>query len=566
MKNNTTDYDAIVIGSGISGGWAAKELTEKGLKVLVLERGKDIKHGLDYRGEHAPTWKFPFHGKPDRQKNNEDYPIQSESYAFSEATKHFFNNDKKNPYVRNQDKPFDWMRADVVGGRSLIWGRQVYRFNEQDFKPHQQDQNGIDWPIEYKDLAPWYSHVEKFIGVSGQKENLPELPDSEFLPPMKMFALEKTIKKRLASKAPEVTMTMGRCAILTENHNGRAACHYCGPCHRGCSTGGYFSSQSSTLPAAKATGNLTIKADSVVEKLIYDKESGKVSSVQVVDVHSKKRQQYSAKLFFMCASTVASTQILLNSKSDSFPNGLANSSGTLGHFLMDHAHGSSAVGFFLDDMDSYYFGNRPNGTYIPRFKNLDKNHKEKDFVRGYGYQGHVVRSDWRFSFNSKGFGASYKESLRKPGPWIWSLTGFAECLPQKNNKVTLDENKQDSYGIPQVAIEFEWGNNEKALWKDAANNAERLMKAAGSVFSIKSKGLKNVGGSGIHEMGTARMGSDPTNSVLNKHNQAHDVANLFVTDGACMTSSSCVNPSLTYMALTARACDYAVKQLADGHI
>ncbi len=562
----TTEFDAIVIGSGITGGWAAKELTEKGLKVLVLERGSDIRHGVDYLGEHAPDWKMPFQGKADRIRNAQEYPIQSQSYAFSEATRHFFNNDQANPYIRSDDKPFDWMRANVVGGRSLLWGRQVYRFSEQDFNANGQDQQGIPWPIGYKDIAPWYSYVEKFIGVSGEAEGLPELPDGEFLPPMEMFALEKTIKARLAQKAPEVTMTMGRAAILTKNHNGRGACHYCGPCHRGCSTGSYFSSQSSTLPAARKTGNLTLKANAVVERLVYDKKSGKVSDVLVIDNETRERHRYSARLFFMCASTIGSTQILLNSTCDTFPNGLANSSGALGHYLMDHAHGEVAIGAFLDDMDSYYHGNRPNGTYLPRFKNLPGKKQDKNFMRGYGFQGNVLRMDWRLNLNQKGFGVSLKDSLRKPGPWIWALTGFAECLPRKSNRVFLDKNKVDRFGIPQVAIEFEWSENEKAIWTDMANNGERLMKAAGAVFSLKTEKLEAVGGSAIHEMGTARMGSDPSQSVLNGHNQAHDVPNLFVTDGACMTSSSCVNPSLTYMALTARACDYAVAQLAAGKI
>jgi choline dehydrogenase-like flavoprotein len=563
------DFDAIVVGSGISGGWAAKELTEKGLKVLVLERGKDLQHGLDYLGEHAPRWKAPYQSKRPRELYEEQYPVVSQNYSFSEFNRQFWNNDRDNPYVGSDDpdRPFDWYRSDVVGGRSLLWGRQTYRWSEADFKANASDGTTIPWPIGYDDVAPWYSHVEKFVGISGQAEGLAQLPDSEFLPPMGMFALEETIKGRLAKKVPDVTMTMGRVAILTEDHNGRAACHYCGPCHNGCSTGSYFSSQSSTLPAARATGNLTLKANAVVEKLVYDKASGKISEIHVIDTQTHERQSYSARLFFLCASTVGSTQILLNSKSAQFPNGLANSSGVLGQYLNDHFLGMASMGVFLDNMDSYYHGNRPNGTYIPRFRNLDGQDEDTDFLRGYGYQNHVMRMDWLTGMNKKGFGADLKDSLRKPGPWIWAMAGFGEGMPRESNRMYLHNNKVDRFGIPQVAFEFEWGENEQNAWKDLVRQAERIQKAAGAVITVPgSEQLGSVGGQGIHEMGTARMGDDPNKSVLNAHNQAHDVPNLFVTDGSCMTSAACVNPSLTYMALTARACDYAVEQLKSGMV
>jgi len=557
-----TQFDAIVVGSGISGGWAAKELTERGLKVLVLERGKDIRHGADYLGEHAASWKLPFYGMPDRERNARDYPIQSQSYAFSEATIQYWNNDRENPYVRTPDKPFNWMRADVVGGRSLLWGRQVYRWSEQDFAANASDGNGVPWPVDYKDIAPWYSHVEKFIGVSGEAENLPQLPDSEFLPAMEYFALEKTIKKRLNKKLPDIPITMGRCAILTREHNGRAPCHYCGACERGCSTGSYFSSQSSTLPAARATGNLTLLANSVVERLEHDETGSRITGVKVIDSQTGVRTEYSAKLFFLCASTLGSTQIMMNSASASHPDGLGNRSGAMGRYLMDHVQ-LIHTGLFVDDSDRYYQGERPNGLYIPRFRNVGSLDEDADFVRGYGYQAMTMRPDWQASFNARGFGANYKESLRKPGPYsIWVLSAFMECLPSADNRIYLHKTKKDNFGIPQLVTEFNWGDNELQLARDSGVQAGNIMRAAGAIFHQKADlDALNQGASAVHEMGTMRMGSDPATSVLNKFNRAHEIDNLFVTDGSFMASSSCVNPSLSYMAFTARACDYAVNQL-----
>ena len=564
-----TDFDAIVTGSGITGGWAAKELTEKGLKVLVLERGREITHGADYLGEHAPDWKLPYQGKRLRELYEADYPVQSGSYAFSEATRHFWNNDRLNPYHQDPDKPFNWMRADVVGGRSILWGRQSYRWCQQDFNANRDDGHGIPWPIGYRDLAPWYDHVEDFIGVSGQAEGLPQLPDGKFLPPMGMLALEKTIKQRLAKNAPDVTLTMGRTATLTQEHQGRAACHYCGPCHRGCSTGSYFSSLSSTLPAARKTGNLTLVANAVVEKLAYDPVSGRVAAVHVIDSKTRERRRYTGKLFFLCAGAVASAQILLNSSTAAFPRGLANSSGVLGHYLMDHYQALGGVGLFMDNLDRYFHGNRPNNTYIPRFRNVGRQDEDADFVRGYGYQTMPVRTDWFFAMNSKGFGAELKNRLRKPGPWMWMMGAFGECLPYRDNRISLHPSKVDRFGIPLVSASFQWGDNERAIDRDMRKQGDRLLKAAGAVMNftnLSEEPAEQPGGSAIHEMGTARMGDDPGQSVLNAHNQAHDAPNLYVTDGSAMTSSSCVNPSLSYMALTARACDHAVKQLAQGRV
>jgi choline dehydrogenase-like flavoprotein len=560
-----TQFDAIVVGSGISGGWAAKELTEKGLKVLVLERGKDIRHGVDYQGEHATSWKLPFHGMPNRERDARDYPMQSQSYAFSDANVQYWNNDRLNPYIRNEEKPFSWMRADVVGGRSLLWGRQTYRFSEMDFKANELDGHGIPWPVSYADIAPWDSHVEKFIGGSGQPEGWDHLPDSEFLPPMDTHAIEDTIKGRVQEKMPHVLMTMGRAAILTQDHNGRAACHYCGPCHRGCSTGSYFSSQSSTLPAARATGNLTLLPDQVVEKLVHDESGSRIIAVNTVNTRTGEATTYSAKLFFLCASTLGSTQIMLNSASALHPNGLSNQSGALGHYLMDHMQ-MIHIGMFVDDVDTYYRGNRPNNMYIPRFRNLAGQDEDADFIRGYGYQSMPLRTDWQGTFNHAGIGADYKESLRTPSPmWMWAMSGFSECLPHKNNRVFLAKEQLDRFGIPLLSTEFEWSDNERKLAHDTGVQAEKIMRAAGALYwIINGVDKMEEGGGAIHEMGTARMGSDPGQSVLNKHNQAHQIDNLFVTDGSFMTSSSCVNPSLTYMAFTARACEFAVEQLRSG--
>ncbi len=559
------DFDAVVVGSGISGGWAAKELTEKGLKVLVLERGNNIRHGSDYAGEHAGTWKLPYYGMPNRERLERDYFIQRQSYACNESTIQYWNNDRLNPYVRNEDKPFSWMRADVVGGRSLMWGRQTYRWSDADFSANARDGHGIPWPVSYAEIAPWYSHVEEFIGVSGESEGWDHLPDSEFLPPMDYHGIERTIKGRVQEKMPEVKITMGRCAVLTREHKGRAACHYCGPCERGCSTGSYFSSQSSTLPAARATGNLTLLPDQVVERLEHDPTGTRVTAVNCIDTRTGERRSFSARLFFLCASTLGSTQIMLNSTSEQHPNGLSNRSGTLGRYLMDHgmiAH----TGIFIDDVDSYYKGNRPNGLYIPRFRNLEGQDEDADFVRGYGYQAMPIRPDWQMSYNRKGFGAQYKEALRKPGPfWVWALAGFLECLPRADNRMYLHSDKVDRFGIPQVATEFSWDDNERNLARDTGVQAEKIMRAAGAMFSsITPPEKMGEGGSAIHEMGTARMGDDPAQAVLNKYNRSHELDNLYVTDGSFMTSSACVNPSLTYMAFTARACDHAVKQLAAG--
>ncbi|MEQ9022903.1 MAG: GMC family oxidoreductase [Pseudomonadales bacterium] len=562
---STIQFDAIVVGSGVSGGWAAKELTEKGLRVLMLDRGRMVEHGKDYVGEHKAPWEIPFRGKPLRELYEEEYPVQSTQYAFDETTRHFYNNDKENPYI-DQGKDFVWYRAGVVGGKSLLWGRQVYRWSDLDFEANMKDGHGVDWPIRYKDIAPWYSHVEKFIGVSGQAENLPHLPDGEFLPPFEMNVMEKAFMERLEQNYDDRIMTMGRVAVLSQPHNGRAACHFCGPCQRGCSAGAYFSTQSSTLPAARATGNLTLISNAVVEGVDYDPETRRASGVRVIDANTLERTTYTGKLVFLCASTVGSTQILMNSRSEHFPNGLANRSGALGHYLMDHTYRAGAQGVFPGEFDDkVVYGSRPSGIYIPRFRNVN-GEDDVDFVRGYNYQGRASRMGGiGNALDTPGFGADYKHSLRKPGPWRMRLSGFGECLPYKDNRMELINTKKDRYGIPQIKFHFAWHENEMKIRRDLVEQGVEMLKRAGAV-NVEGFDENVTGGMCIHEMGTARMGNDPETSVLNRWNQAHDVPNLFVTDGASMTSASCVNPSITFMALTARAADYAVKQLKAGQI
>jgi choline dehydrogenase-like flavoprotein len=426
-----------------------------------------------------------------------------------------------------------------------------------------KDNVAVDWPIRYADIAPWYDYVEEFAGISGQAEGLPQLPDGKFLPPMEMTCVELDMRDALAKKFDDRIMTIGRSAVLTRVHKGRAACHYCGVCHRGCITGSYFSSISSTLPAAYKTGKLTLRPYSVVHSLTFDPKTRKVSGVRVIDAQSRNTMEFKARIFFVNASALESTRILLNSTSPEFPNGLANSSGELGHNLMDHHMGAGASGAMPGHEDKMPFGNRPNGIYIPRFRNVKT--KQKDFMRGYGYQGGGSREGWSRGMHMSGFGADFKNSLKKPGQWRMGIGGFGECLPNHDNYLEVQKDKLDAWGIPTIKINCAWGENEQAMSRDIAVQAAEMLAAAGardiSVFQEMSPM-----GLAIHEMGTARMGRDPKTSVLNEHNQAHDVKNLFLTDGACMVSNSCVNPSLTYMALTARACDYAVSQIKKNEL
>jgi len=557
-------YDAIIVGSGITGGWAAKEFTEKGLNTLVLERGRNVTHGEDYVTEHKPSWEMDFRGQGNQQEWEEHYPMQSMAGPFNAYNKHFFVKDSEHPYTYDEDEPFLWVRGYHLGGRSITWGRQSYRWSEMDFRANKRDGTAIDWPIGYDDLAPWYEYVEKHVGISGREENLPQLPDSAFLPPMEMNAVEKHVEDGIEAAFPNRDMTIGRAAVLTQSHKGRQACHYCGPCARGCSVGAYFSSLSSTLPAARATGNLTLECDSIVHSVIYDPDTGKASGVRVIDRKTKEMREVKGRVVFLCASALGSTKILLNSTSARFPNGLANSSGTLGKYIMDHHFKVGASATFPGFEDTYYHGNRPNGIYIPRFRNLPGQPSEVDFLRGYGYQGAAYRKGWDRAIGEAGFGADLKHKLRDPGEWRMYLGGFGEMLPDEDNYVELDD-ETDQWGIPVLRAHVSIGENEQAMREDMKAAAGEMLKAAGGT-EVDTYEARYWPGEGIHEMGGARMGRDPDSSVLNGWNQAHDVPNLFVTDGACMTSSAWQNPSLTYMALTARAVDYAVKEMKRGNL
>jgi choline dehydrogenase-like flavoprotein len=556
-------YDAIVIGSGITGGWAAKELTEKGLKVLVLEAGRPIVPEQDY-AEHIPVSEMKFRGLNDRKEQAKIQPIQRTCYACEEWASKFFVSDVDNPYTTDPGKPFAWIRGRQVGGKSITWGRQSYRWSDLDFEANVRDGIAVDWPIRYADIAPWYDYVEDFAGITGQAEGLPQLPDGHFLPPMDMNCAEIHVKEAIAKQfGPERVMTIGRAAVLTRPHNGRYPCHFCGPCHRGCITRSYFSSLNATLPAAEKTGRLTVRPYSVVHSLIFDSQTRRVTGVRVVDSQTKKALEFQARVIFVCGSTLESTRILLNSATPEFPSGLGNSSGQLGKNLMDHIMAGGARGTIPGFLDRIQTGRRPNGIYVPRFRNVSN--KEKNFLRGYGFQGGAERAGWDRGILEPGFGANFKNSLKQPGPWIMRFHGFGECLPNPANYVEIDKERVDAWGVPTLKIHCEWRENEKAMQGDMAVAAAEMLAAAGAK-EIRPYIQHDPPGLTIHEMGTARMGKDPKTSVLNAHNQAHDVANLFMTDGACMTSSSCVNPSLTYMALTARACDYAVSQMKKGEL
>lgn len=559
MSVNT--YDAIVIGSGISGGWAAKELTGKGLKTIMLERGRDIKHIKDYVNAQKAPWEFPHRGVSTLQMIK-NYPVLERDYVLNEANLDYWVNEKESPYV--EIKRFDWFRGYHVGGRSLMWGRQSYRWADINFEENGQQGIGVDWPIRYKDLEPWYSYVEKFAGISGNKDGLAILPDGEFMPAMDMNCVEKDVSARFKQHYKESrAFIIGRTANITVPHYARTNCQYRDACWLGCPFGAYFSTQSSTLPAAASTGNLTVRPWSIVTKILYDKDTKKASGVEVLDAETNQTYEYYAKIIFLNASTLNSAWVLMNSATDVWPDGLGSSSGELGHNLMDHHLDVGASGAVEGFEDKYYFGRRANGIYIPRFRNL--NGEKRDYVRGFGYQGGGGREGWSRDIAEMNIGGTFKDALTEPGAWGIGIGGFGETLPYHENHVYLDKDKKDKWGLPVLAIDAEIKENEKKMRIDMMNDAKEMLEAAG-VKHVQTFTSEGVLGRGIHEMGTARMGRDPKTSVLNEWNQVWDAKNVFVTDGACMASAACQNPSLTYMALTARAANHAVEELKKNNI
>jgi choline dehydrogenase-like flavoprotein len=550
-----TEYDAIVIGSGISGGWAAKELCERGLKTLLLERGRNLRHIQDYETAYKSPWEIPYGGDLSRDDSRRLH-VQSRSRLINQGNKHFWVDDLEHPYI--EEKPFTWIRGYHLGGRSLMWSRQSFRWSDLDFTANQRDGAGVDWPIRYRDVEPWYDYVERYIGVSGRKEGLAQLPDGQFLPPMEMNCVEQHLGDTLRSKFRDRILTIGRPANLTQGHNGRGQCMYRNLCNRGCPFGAYFSTLSSTLPAAQATGNLTLRPHSVVSHLLYDDRLGKATGVAVIDAETKQALEFRSKIIFVNASTLGSTAILLNSKSARFPNGLGNDSGELGHNLMDHHYAAGAAGEHEGFQDRYYSGRRPTSIYVPRFRNIKEKHP--NYVRGFGYQGRASRDDWTRHLGELSVGPPLKNALGEPGKWSMGLVGFGEFLPHHDNRVVLSADKTDRYGLPLLSINCQLRDNEWKMREDMKASAAEMLEAAGFTNVRQVQGDPTPG-IGIHEMGTARMGRDPKTSVLNGHNQVHAVKNVFVTDGAMMASSACQNPSLTYMALTARAAAFAVEAL-----
>ncbi|HSE51573.1 MAG TPA: GMC family oxidoreductase, partial [Gemmatimonadales bacterium] len=548
IQNTDPDYDAIVVGSGMTGGWAAKELTELGLRTLVLEAGRPITPEKD-AAEHVQPWEMRFRGMGDRRHVESRQQMQRNSVSFDELSHRYWTDDVDNPYTTPADKPFHWFRARQEGGKSLIWGRQVYRWSDLDFEANLRDGIAVDWPIRYRDLAPWYDRVERFIGVSGRAEGLAHLPDGPFLPPMAFTCVEEHVRERIAARfGGERLMTIGRVAVLTEALHGRAPCHYCGPCHRGCITRSYFSSVNATLPAARATGRLTLRPFSIVRSLELDRRTGRVSGVRVVDARTRADRVYTARVVFLCASAIESARILLNTRSARFPDGLANSSGQVGRNIMDHIKWGGASGEMEGWSDKRTVGSRPNGIYVPRFRNVGSKHP--DFMRGYGFQGGANRGGWQGLARGPGIGLDFKRRLSTLGPWSMTFGGFGEMLPREENRATVHPTRVDAWGIPVLHIECAWGPNELALYRDMNVTASELLEAAGARNIRPDARGPSTPGNTNHEMGTARMGRDPGTSVLNQWNQAWDIPNLFLTDGACMTSSANQNPSLTYMALT----------------
>ena len=554
-------YDAIVVGSGISGGWAAKELTEKGLKVLMLERGRNIEHIKDYVNANKEAWDYPHRGGRTQQMIA-DYPVLKRDYPLNETNLDYWVNEKESPYT--ETKRFDWFRGYHVGGRSLMWGRQSYRLSKFDYEANAKDGIAIDWPIRYDEMAPWYSYAEKFAGISGSKDGLEVLPDGDYLPPMEMNCVEKDVAARIKDfYKGQRHMLIGRVANLTAPHNNRTNCQYRNKCWLGCPFGAYFSTQSATLPAAMATGNLTLRPFSIVTKVLYDKDQKKATGVEILDAETNKTYEYKAKIVFLNASAFNSSWVLMNSATDIWPDGLGSSSGELGHNVMDHHFRAGASGTAEGYDDKYYFGRRANGVYVPRFRNVGTD--KRDYLRGFGYQGGASRSGWSRDVAELTIGGDFKDALCEPGGWSIGITGFGEMLPYHENKISLNKNVKDKWGLPVLDMDVEIKDNEKKMRIDMMNDGKEMLEAAG-VKNVNTYDNGYAVGMGIHEMGTARMGRDPKTSVLNGNNQVWDAKNVFVTDGACMVSAACVNPSLTYMALTARAADFAVSELKKGNL
>ena len=549
-------YDAIVVGSGISGGWAAKELTEKGLRVLLLERGRNVEHIKDYVNATKAPWEY-LHRGGRTHAMEEAYPVLRRDYPLNEKNLDFWVNEKESPYT--EVKRFDWYRGYQVGGRSLTWGRQSYRWSEFDFEANAKDGIATDWPIRYAELAPWYDHVEKHAGISGTRDGLEQLPDGEFMPAMPLNCGENQVAGQLTAKfGGKRQLIAGRTANITQGLEGRAPCQYRSACWLGCPFGAYFSTQSSTLPAAAKTGKLTLKPWSIVTEVLYDKDRKRATGVRVLDAVTDQWTDYSASVVFLCASTLNSTWLLMRSATDVWPQGLGSSSGELGHNLMDHHFRCGASGQLQGLDDQYYYGRRPTGIYIPRFRNLFGDKRE--YLRGFGYQGAARRDGWWRAVKELGVGAAFKDEASAPGPWAFGATAFGEMLPQHANHAALDRQKKDKWGLPVLKIDCATGENERLMRKDMMTDLAEMLEAVGAK-NVATFDEGYYPGMGIHEMGTARMGKDPKTSVLNAHNQVWDAPNVFVTDGACMASSACQNPSLTYMALTARAADYAVSEL-----
>jgi choline dehydrogenase-like flavoprotein len=555
------NFDAIVIGSGISGGWAAKELTEKGLKVLMLERGRNIEHVKDYVNANKEAWDYPHHDRKTQEMiaNN---PVRNRDYPLNESTFDMWANEKESPYT--EVKRYDWFRGYHVGGRSLLWGRQSYRWSDLDFEANAKDGVGVDWPVRYKDIAPWYDYVEKFAGISGNRDGIPVLPDGQFMPPMDMNCVEKDVAKRIKDfYKGQRAMIIGRTANITQPLEGRTNCQFRNKCWLGCPFGAYFSTQSSTLPAAMKTGNLTLRPWSIVTKIIYDKDKKKATGVEILDAETNKTYVYNAKIIFLNASSLNSAWVLMNSATDVWEGGLGSSSGELGHNIMDHHLGAGANGKIDGYEDKYYFGRRANGIYIPRYQNV--NGDKREYKRGFGYQGSASREGWGRQIAEMSIGGDFKDALTEPGGWRMGIMGFGEVLPDHANFVTLDKKVKDKWGLNVLKIDAELKENELKMRKDMQADAIEMLTNAGAK-DVKGYDANGVLGRGIHEMGTARMGADPKTSVVNKHNQIWDAPNVFVTDGSFMTSAACVNPSLTYMAFTARAADYAVSELKKGNL